>query len=144
MIDIETIGKDEVFREVMIDGEAYPNYAVSNYGRVYSLRYERVLRGFKNNRGYIDYDLYKDGERKHMKAHRLVGLHFIDNPDDLNIINHKDERRDYNYYKNLEWCTHAYNLNYGNAQLCLGLVHMGSYKEIISGRMPTKRRDDVC
>lgn len=30
------------------------------------------------------------------------------------IINHKDENRSNNSVNNLEWCSHKYNLNYGN------------------------------
>lgn len=34
--------------------------------------------------------------------------------DGCRIINHKDENRSNNSVNNLEWCSHKYNLNYGN------------------------------
>lgn len=41
---------------------------------------------------------------------------FIPNPNNLPIINHKDENRLNNSVDNLEWCTQKYNANYGNAR----------------------------
>lgn len=38
---------------------------------------------------------------------------FIPNPDNLPIINHKDENPINNVVTNLEWCTVKYNSNYG-------------------------------
>jgi len=36
------IAKDEVFKPVVLDGEEY-EYNVSNYGRLYSMRSDRML-----------------------------------------------------------------------------------------------------
>ncbi|MDR1688809.1 MAG: HNH endonuclease [Clostridiales bacterium] len=116
MINAITYLKDEEFKPVMINGEEYHNYLISNFGRVYSIKSDKFLSGYKDNQGYVNYILYKDGQPKHAKAHRLVGFGYVDNPESYNIINHKDEQPDNNSYLNLEWCTQAYNLNYGNAQ----------------------------
>ena len=45
---------------------------------------------------------------------RLVAQAFLPNPNGCRIINHKDENRSNNSVNNLEWCSHKYNLNYGN------------------------------
>lgn len=50
---------------------------------------------------------------KWFTVHRLVALHFIPNPDNLPIINHKDEDKSNNCIGNLEWCTTQYNNSYG-------------------------------
>lgn len=60
--------------------------------------------------------LSKDGKMKHYKVHRLVAMAFIPNPNNLPIINHKDENPSNNNVNNLEWCTVAYNNAYGTAR----------------------------
>jgi hypothetical protein len=42
-------------------------------------------------------------------------LAFIPNPNNLPIINHKDEDKTNNRVENLEWCSVYYNLHYGSA-----------------------------
>lgn len=58
--------------------------------------------------------LSKDGIKKTYYIHRLVALAFIPNPDNLPLINHKDENPKNNNADNLEWCTAYYNVHYGN------------------------------
>lgn len=58
--------------------------------------------------------LSKDGKSRNYLVHRLVAGAFIDNPNNLPEINHKDENPLNNVVFNLEWCTHKYNMNYNN------------------------------
>ena len=94
-------------------------YQVSNTGKVRSLNYKRtrkskVLKICTNKKdGYKRVMLFKNGKYKAYLVHRLVAQAFIPNPNNYPIINHKDENRSNNYYKNLEWCTYEYNNNYG-------------------------------
>lgn len=56
---------------------------------------------------------YVDLQGKRRLVHRLVAEAFIDNPDDLPEVNHKDEDKVNNSVENLEWCDSKYNANYG-------------------------------
>lgn len=96
----------------------YPNYQVSNLGRVKSLHYkksneERILKSFKLSNGYLQINLCKEGKMKTCYTHRLIAEAFIPNPNNLPQINHKDECKENNTVENLEWCTSEYNNNYG-------------------------------
>ena len=109
----------EIWREVV----GYEGlYAVSNEGRIKSLeRSDRFGRKYaskmlstkKNNRGYVQIHLNKDGVCKMKLLHRIVAEAFISNPDNLPQVNHKDENKENNNVENLEWCDNLYNRRYG-------------------------------
>ena len=90
-------------------------YLINNYGEVKSLKSNKILEPFISNRGYYlirlhNYDLKIT---KLFTVHRLVALHFVPNPNNYPIVNHKDENKLNNKADNLEWCTYKYNNNYG-------------------------------
>lgn len=100
-------------------------YQVSNLGRVKSLPrgkqwpYRRTHNNIRKPRvknGYYQVNLSKENKVKWISVHRLVALAFIPNPDNLPCINHRDENRLNNSIENLEWCSYAYNANYGTAR----------------------------
>ena len=94
-------------------------YLVSNDGRVYSLKRNKELKLYKRKDGYMSISLGmgKKGVLKRYLIHRLVAMAFIPNPNGYNRINHKDENKSNNDYRNLEWCTDKYNANYGTRNI---------------------------
>lgn len=96
-------------------------YQISNLGNVKSLsRYkqnhnkkqiveEKIRKNIISKTGYYTCMLNKNGKNKLFKVHRLVALVFIDNPNNLPIVNHIDGNKLNNNYKNLEWCTYSHN-----------------------------------
>ena len=90
-------------------------YQVSDMGRVKSMKFgkEKILKPLKNTRGYLQVMLCKDCHTKRLLVHRLVAEAFIQNPNNLETINHKDEVKTNNATSNLEWMSRADNLNYG-------------------------------
>lgn len=88
-------------------------YAVSNLGRVKSLKYDKIIKPGNNGKGYLFVGLYKDGKRKYPKVHRLVAEAFIPNPEGFKQVNHRDEVKTNNCVNNLEFCDCKYNINFG-------------------------------
>lgn len=91
-------------------------YLVSNFGNVFS-KYKNGLLKFRDNKGYYNVVLCKNGKRHDKIVHRLVAEAFIPNPNGFKEINHKDENKVNNHVDNLEWCDSKYNLNYGRRRL---------------------------
>ena len=98
-------------------------YQVSNLGRVKSLpkytyskgypqlRKEKLLKpGYTGRKRCYATVCLNDGKR--YKIHRLVAQAFIPNPNNLPIVNHKDENPKNNCVENLEWCDYRYNSLY--------------------------------
>ena len=89
-------------------------YQVSNFGRIKSLKKEKIMKQRKDKDGYLLIDLHKNSKKKTFKVHRLVAQAFIPNPNNLLQINHIDEIKQNNSVNNLEWCSQKYNVNYGS------------------------------
>ena len=97
-------------QEVWKDIKGYEGlYQISNTGKVKGLKRNKVLKPILQRSGYY----YVDLQRKRRLVHRLVAEAFIDNPDNLPEVNHKDENKLNNSVENLEWCDSKYNANYG-------------------------------
>ena len=70
---------------------------------------ERIVWWWNNWNWYLFVTLYKDWLYKRMYIHRLVAIAFIDNPENLPQVNHKDWNKENNCVDNLEWCDNSYN-----------------------------------
>lgn len=81
-------------------------------GRVKN-KHGRILKPEIRN-GYYSVSLMKNGKRRNYRVHRLVAEAFIPNPDNLPMVNHKDEDKLNNIVSNLEWCDNTYNSQYPN------------------------------
>ena len=72
-----------------------------------------ILRPVIGKKGYCVVGL---GKGNRWYVHRLVAVAFLPNPNNLPMVNHKDENRANNKVDNLEWCDNRYNLNYGSVK----------------------------
>jgi hypothetical protein len=99
----------------------YPMYEISSLGRVRSYfkpgggtrTVPKLLCNKIDRVGYSFIHLKNDNGRKPLRIHRLVAEAFLPNPNNLPVVNHKDENKLNNNVDNLEWCTEQYNNNYG-------------------------------
>lgn len=124
---------EEIWKDIKgYDGK----YQVSNLGRVRSFKYnkERILQ-LHEGRHYYDVGLWKNGKRKIMLVHRLVGEYFVEGRSWLcNEINHRDENPHNNRWDNLEWCTRTYNIRYGTRSMRQAMtISKRVYQYTVSG-----------
>lgn len=108
--------------EIWKDCKGYEGkYQVSNLGRVWSVKGQKYLKGTILPSGYVHVHLTTpNGKRKKERLHRLVAIAFLDNPNNLPQVNHKDENKLNNCVDNLEWCNAKYNANYGTRNQRIG------------------------
>ena len=96
--------------EMFKDIKGYPGYQISNLGRVWSSKSQKYLAGVPNNAGYLQVKMIAaNGKRKNELIHRLVALHFVDNPDNKPEVDHIDRNRQNNNSDNLRWLTKSEN-----------------------------------
>jgi hypothetical protein len=154
----------EVVRKPVVGYEGY--YEVDQFGRVFGVDrtvsvndngrvYDKPLSGKQmkqsmHTKGYKTVSLTKDGKTKLCFVHRIVAEAFILNPDNLPLVNHKDEDKTNNFLENLEWCTASYNRTYGkaierHAKKIRGIPHSEEHKRKIGEgvrRSKSERRAD--
>ena len=59
--------------------------------------------------GYPKVTLMHDGKKHERRIHKLVGEHFVPNPNNLPIVNHDDSDRSNHSYDNLSWVSESGN-----------------------------------
>lgn len=98
----------EIYKQIV----GYENYyEVSNYGNVRSTSYKgvKILKPSKTKNGYLNVILCVKQVKVNKLIHRLVAECFLENKDNLPVVNHIDCNKINNNYQNLEWTTVEYN-----------------------------------
>jgi hypothetical protein len=101
----------EEWRPVGI-GQFRDKYEVSSFGRVRNSKRGSILKPDIDHEGYVRivfYDAATQRKRYTTKVHRIVAVTFIENPNNLPIVNHKDGNKSNNSVSNLEWFSHSEN-----------------------------------
>lgn len=116
-MNIEKLEGEE-WRQVPKQG--YPNYLISNYGRIYSKLKNKIMTPHIQQKGYHRIPLPYMGKYTNHFVHRLVALAFIPNPKNYPQVNHIDCVKTNNHVSNLEWCTNQMNSDhaYKNGRVC--------------------------
>lgn len=100
-------------------------YEISQLGRVKSVARitphgsgnnltikERILKQGMGTNGYKYVVLRREGKSITVYIHRIVAIHFVDNPNNLPQINHEDGDKSNNCAINLEWCNQSHNMKH--------------------------------
>ena len=106
-------------------------YEINENGQVRNKLTGKIKATDINNCGYHRVTLYNknnEPQKQRFFVHRLVAIHFIDNPKNLEQVNHIDSNRNNNCVTNLEWCSPREN----------------TVKSILEGKANKKYRPFKC
>jgi NUMOD4 motif/HNH endonuclease len=103
---------NEIWKPFTFEKMKSNNYYISNFGKIKNK--DRILKPSIDNNGY--YSFYNKS------IHIIVATKFIENPNNYNIVNHKDGNKLNNNVDNLEWVTQQMN--------CVHAIHNQLRKNI--------------
>lgn len=81
----------------------FENYYIFSNGQIYNLQRKSFLKDCINAHGSHYITLSKSNKKNNKYVHNLVATYFINNPNNLTRVKHKDNNKDNNNFNNLEW-----------------------------------------
>ena len=96
---------DEVWCEI----RDFPDYLISNWGRVYSTKTDTILKSRPSGWGYLQVMLSKNNRQSTKSIHILVAEAFVPGWAPELEPNHKDGNKSNNHESNFEWLTKSGN-----------------------------------
>jgi len=91
--------------------QGFDKYEVSDVGEIRNKKSGRILKQKKDRKGYYTISLYDVNlGKKYPTIHRLIALHFIDNPNNYTDIDHINGIRTDNNIENLRWVSRQQNM----------------------------------
>lgn len=87
----------------------YPNYLIYEDGRVFSKKKQKFVTTRICNSGYLRVRLYANRKVKSLSIHRLIAIHYIPNPNKLEMVDHINRNKLDNRIENLRWVNRSTN-----------------------------------
>ena len=127
MIDNEKLKQLTEFNEewkTLIDEsrQANNNFIISNFGRIYSTKTNRIVKQYNNKStdyNYFFLNEYGNSNYDSMNTHRAVALTWLDYPtvkDDILVVDHVNEIKTDNRVCNLQWISQQENVTRATVQ----------------------------
>ena len=98
-------------KQIYLDQEP-THYYISSEGKLFNKKTQCWYKGRVSDTGYLTYVLRFNNKQYSKQAHRLVAEAFLENSNNLSIVNHKDGNKLNNNVENLEWVTQSQNVQH--------------------------------
>lgn len=89
----------------------FSDYEINSYGQIRKCGTEHIMLT-QPQKGYIVINIKCKIKTSNLRIHRVVATVFIPNPNNYEIVHHKDSNRSNNHISNLEWTTGKQNIIY--------------------------------
>jgi len=97
------------------DNNKFSNYKINKKGVI--INKNNIILKPHIKSGYDTIQLVNDdGKTQKFCVHKIVGQTFLKNPNNYNIVNHKDQNKLNNDIKNLEWVNHKQNITHSQGK----------------------------
>lgn len=136
-----------VDKEIWKDIKGFPNYQVSNHGRVRNKTTGLFLKSaLDTSTGYTKVNLFNNGMNQTKSVHRLVAEAFIENVHNKRLVNHIDCDKTNNHVQNLEWATDSENMKHAFANGLCENTRKAAYvqQEILSKKPRTDKQRETA
>jgi len=90
----------------------HPRYEITRNGIIRNRSNKRIKSQYVGSTGYYMVSFSYNNHSNPKRVHRLLAAAFLENPNSLPCINHKNGDKLDNCLLNLEWCTHAQNMKH--------------------------------
>lgn len=104
---------EKIHGRINIKGEDVEGYFLCRDGKIWSEKQNHFLK-LNVNGGYYSQTIQHRGTRCSFRVHKQIAQAFIPNPNNYDIVNHKNGNRLDNDVENLEWCTQSTNIKHAH------------------------------
>ena len=108
--------KDTEFEHWLVIPNTNGLYKISDNGRVFSLKSNKILNTYPQRTGYYTFSISVNNKVSLGTVHRLVAELFIPNPNNLPQVDHIDGNSHNNHISNLRWVSAKENCNNPNTK----------------------------
>jgi hypothetical protein len=120
-------------------------YEITPFGDVIS-KYGKEMKHQVCSNGYHRICFNINGKRYTTGVHRVVAYKYIDNPENLTDVNHRNGNKGENNRSNLEWVTRAENMRHAREVLKVKPHRKENkkFKDMVMLLLAKYKRDDVA